>query len=184
VVPNSKTRIKNQIKALNDQILDIKVNSYVLDNGQDPAASSFSLITNPNLFKGMLKSEEIKGLFGNKKQVKFTTAEAVLSSFLHNFVLGHCDKSLLEDNSPLGGGVVGLLPSVNSDKTTVGVAKFDLNAEVREGSNVTYMDLKNPELIKQIQTEIGTFYTKMYDNVKRDFELVSTWIAKDKDIAA
>jgi hypothetical protein len=81
-------------------------------------------------------------LFNNKKQVKFTTAEAVTSSFLHNFVLGHCDLSVLEKNSEFGGGVVGLLPSVNSDKNTVGVGKFDLNATV-EGTNRSYISYNN-----------------------------------------
>ena len=93
------------------------------------------------MFKGVLKSEEIKGVFGNKKQVKFTTAEAVISSFLHNFVLGFCDKNVLEKNSELGGGVVGLLPSVNSDKTTVSIAKFDLNTLIDPYSDETYMDI-------------------------------------------
>jgi hypothetical protein len=128
-----------------------------------------SIITNPTLFKGVLKSEEIKGIYGNKKQVKFTTAEALMSSFLHNFVLGHCRKDDLPANSELGDGIVGLLPSVNSDKTTVSIAKFDLKALVRPGSNITYEMLKNPEIMELIREEIGNFYNTMYDNVKSDF---------------
>jgi hypothetical protein len=93
----------------------------------------------------MLKSEEIKGLYGNKKQIKFTTSEAVISSFLHNFVLGHCNKDVLDKNSELGGGVIGLLPSVNSDKTTVSIAKFNLNAKVGN-SQQTYLSLSNPDI--------------------------------------
>ena len=61
--------------------------------------------------------------------MKFTTAEAVISSFVHNFVLGHCKKGDIPGKSDLHDGVVGLLPSVNSDKTTVSFAEFDLNTE-------------------------------------------------------
>jgi hypothetical protein len=88
-------------------------------------------VTNPRLFRGITKSEEIKGLLGNKKQVKFTTAEAIMSSFIHNFVLGHCTKKQLAGKSELHDNIVGLLPSVNSDKTTVSFAKFDLNTSAK-----------------------------------------------------
>ena len=166
---------QNSIQILNDEIKRIEYDiqqlrdaSYLLDSTQNPAAANFALVRNTNLFKGIVKSEEIKGLFNNKKQVKFTTAEAVISSFLHNFVLGHCDLSVLEKNSEFGGGVVGLLPSVNSDKTTVGIGKFDLNAVV-EGTNRSYISYNNQELQALIGQEIGTFYITMYNNIKDDF---------------
>lgn len=104
--------------------------SYLLDTTQNPAAMDFDLINSPGLFLGVVKSEEIKGVTSNKKQVKFTTAEAVTSSFLHNFVLGHCVLPASEKNFEFGNNIVGLLPSVNSDKTTVSIAKFDLNTKV------------------------------------------------------
>ena len=74
------------------EIENFKREAYILDDTQQPAAAHFDLVTNPRLFRGITKSEEIKGLLGNKKQVKFTTAEAIMSSFIHNFVLGHCTK--------------------------------------------------------------------------------------------
>ena len=176
-----KEQLQDQIRALQDS-------TYVLDTDLNPAASSFSLVTNPQLFKGMLKSEEIKGAFGNKKQVKFTTAEAVISSFLHNFVLGHCDPSVLESNSELGDGIVGLLPSVNSDKTTVSIAKFDLNAYVNGVNGVRYRDLDGKSLMEVIRTEIGNFYDTMYNNVKADFtnlsQLTGVIINPDDNFAA
>jgi len=146
-----------------------------MDTTQNPAGSHFSLITNPHLFKGMIKSEEIKGVYGSKKQVKFTTAEAVISSFLHNFVLGHCNKDVLDKHSELGGGIVGLLPSVNSDKTTVSIAKFDLNAKIGN-SQMTYMQLDNPGIQALIMDEIGGFYTTMYNNIKEDFNLIANYV--------
>ena len=174
---------KKQIEAsklrLLTEISQLRNSTYTLDTTQNPAASHFDLITNPELFRGISKAEEIKGLFGNKKQVKFTTAEAVISSFLHNFVLGHCTNGL-EPNSELGNGVVGLLPSVNSDKTTVGIAKFDLNARVK-GSDRTYLSLSNPELITLVCHEIGKYYQTMYANVKDDFNKLTNWaVAKGK----
>lgn len=181
IKPNAarKKQIENTKLRLLTEISQLRESTYTLDTLQNPAAGHFDLITNPELFKGISKAEEIKGLYGNKKQVKFTTSEAVISSFLHNFVLGHCTSGL-EPNSELGNGVVGLLPSVNSDKTTVGIAKFDLNARVK-GSDRTYMSLSNPELITLICHEIGKYYKTMYDNIKDDFNQLTTWaVANNK----
>lgn len=176
LIPARKQELQNRIDQLNTELNQLISGSYLLDNGQTPAAANFSLIKNKGLFKGILKSEEIKGVFGNKKQVKFTTAEAVISSFLHNFVLGHCNKNVLEKNSELGGGIVGLLPSVNSDKTTVSIAKFDLNTLVDPHDDTTYMDLSNPEIVELIQQEIGDFYNSMYNNITQDFKLISNYV--------
>lgn len=172
------TSLENHINKLNSELQHLISTSYLVDNGQTPAASDFSIIRNKGLFKGVLKSEEIKGVFGNKKQVKFTTAEAVISSFLHNFVLGFCDKNVLEKNSELGGGVVGLLPSVNSDKTTVSIAKFDLNTLIDPYSDETYMDIvkDNSRIVELIQDELGDFYYGMYDNIKQDFNLIANYV--------
>jgi hypothetical protein len=56
-----------------------------------------------------------------------SVSEAFESSFLHNFILGFCDKSNLSKNSKFGDGVVGFLPSINSDKSLVGTMVLDLN---------------------------------------------------------
>lgn len=167
--------LKGRIQDTKNQIQAIRDTSYIMDTTQNPAGSHFSLITNPHLFKGMIKSEEIKGVYGSKKQVKFTTAEAVISSFLHNFVLGHCNRDVLDKHSELGGGIVGLLPSVNSDKTTVSIAKFDLNAKIGN-SQMTYMQLDNPGIQTLIMDEIGGFYTTMYNNIKEDFNLIADYV--------
>ena len=173
----AKINTENDIEELNNQLQTLKEQGCLLDTDLNPAAANFSLITNPNLFKGILKAEEIKGVFGNKKQVKFTTSEAVISSFLHNFILGHCDSSILDANSELGGGIVGLLPSVNSDKTTVGVAKFNLKAGKAGNTGKAYIDLTNDELIFQIQEELGGYFRTMYKNIKDDFSKLQEFAA-------
>ena len=165
-----------EIEKLRQDISDLKDSFQLLDTYLDPAALNFDIIQNSDLFKGMLKSEEIKGLYGNKKQIKFTTAEAVISSFLYNFVLGHCTEGL-EANSELGNGVVGLLPSVNSDKTTVSIAKFDLKAKVK-GSDRNYLNLTNPEIQNVIMEEFRTFYNTMYKNVLMDFSKLEEYARK------
>ena len=172
-----------QIQQKQAEIEEFKRSSCLLDTTQNPAASHFDVITKPGLFKGVIKSEEIKGLYGSKKQVKFTTSEAIMSSFIHNFVLGHCDKTTLGAKSEFGDGIVGLLPSVNSDKTTVSIAKFNLKTEVtitNGDKTVTksYMNLTNQELMSVIADQIGTFYNKLYDNVKEDFSKLLPTIAK------
>lgn len=178
VAGENTTALENHINKLNSELQHLINTSYLVDNDQIPAAGYFSIIRNKGLFKGVLKSEEIKGVFGNKKQVKFTTAEAVISSFLHNFVLGFCDKNVLEKNSELGGGVIGLLPSVNSDKTTVSIAKFDLNTLIDPNSDETYLDLvkDNSKIVELIQEEIGDFYYGMYENIQEDFNLIANYV--------
>jgi hypothetical protein len=47
--------------------------------------------------------------------------------------------------------VVGLLPSVNSDKTTVSIAQFDLNAFVR-GTSTRYSELEPDGIRSEIRT--------------------------------
>ena len=84
-------------------------------------------------------------------------------------MLGHCDPQVLDRNTEFGGGVVGLLPSVNSDKNTVSTAKFDLKAKVKNLPDRTYLSLTNPELQTVIRTEIGEFYRTMFNNIKDDF---------------
>jgi hypothetical protein len=82
---------------------------------------------------------------------------------------------MLDKNSKFGDGIVGLLPSVNSDKTTVGIALFNLKASI-DGTNQTYLSLKNPiEIQKLIRKELGTFYTTMYNNIKTDFNNLSSF---------
>ena len=178
---------RRAIRDKQEEIEAFKNTSCLLDTPQNPAASHFDIITKPGLFQGVVKSEEIKGLYGSKKQVKFTTAEAIMSSFIHNFVLGHCSKSTLESKSEFGDGIVGLLPSVNSDKTTVSIAKFNLKTKVtitKNGvtSEKTYMNLTNEELMLVIAEQIGNFYNKLYDNVKEDFaNLLPTIVAYNQE---
>lgn len=161
-------------------------NSYLLDDNKTPPAAHFSIIKNKDLFRGLLKAEEIKGFYNNKKQVDFTTAEAVTSSFLHNFVLGHCDKNLLENNSKLGDGIIGLLPSVNADKNSVGIAMFDLNSQVFKDNDqlwnllnykgfsrdILWKDLDNSQILTVLQTELSLYYTQMTNNIRKDFQLL------------
>lgn len=158
-----------RILSLKQQINDLQNTSYLFDTTLNPAANKFEIVKNPNLFKGMLKSEEIKGLTGTKKQVKFTVAEAITSSFLHNFVLGFCDKSAIGKYSEFEDGVIGLLPSVNSDKTTVSIAKFDLNQNAPI-YHKPYKDLKNDELLDVLMYQMNDYYTTMYNNIKFDFK--------------
>ena len=179
--------IDRQSKLIEQKLAEIerfKRDSYLLDSTQNPAASSFDIITKSGLFLGVVKSEEIKGVNSNKKQVKFTTSEAVISSFLHNFVLGHCTVPPTERRFEFGNNIVGLLPSVNSDKTTVSIAKFDLNTVVEFTDPTTgkrvqkkYVNLTGSELRLVIMDQIGAYYNTMYANIKEDFSKISTIVA-------
>ena len=178
--PEFKKRQQVLIDEKLAEIQRFKRDSYLVDSAQNPAASNFDIITKPGLFLGVVKSEEIKGVNSNKKQVKFTTSEAVISSFLHNFVLGHCQVPPTERDFEFGNNIVGLLPSVNSDKTTVSIAKFNLNTVVEftdpnTGKKVQkkYVNLTGPELRLVIMNQIGAYYDTMYSNIQDDFSKIS-----------
>jgi len=81
------------------------------------------------------------------------------SQIIYDFVGG-----LLPSDSNLNGnGHILLLPSVNSDKNTIGRIKINLNKEVTSftGERKRLRDLTNVELEHLISREIGNIYTKM-----------------------
>ena len=63
------------------------------------------------------------------------------ASFMYSFVGGLIKKTDVLGKEIIGNGKIGLLPSVNSDKNTMGEAIFDLNKTFNDGSGRTWRDL-------------------------------------------
>jgi hypothetical protein len=91
----------------------------------------------------------------------------------------------------IGNNVIGLLPSVNSDKNTIGRMILDLDQEcevsgintlTQLGRNKSWAELTVDELQQVIAIELGRSYQKAYDNVITDFRNLQKWLSEVKSI--
>lgn len=149
------------------------------------AASEFSLLQG-GLFKGCHTSKEYKSLAGNKPHTQFTVAESIQGNFLYDFVGGFMNVDNTSGKKIIGNNVIGLLPSVNSDKNTIGRMILDLDQEcnvpgistlTQLGRNKKWAELTIDELQQVIAIELGRSYQKAYDNVLADFKQLQDWLA-------
>ena len=155
----------------------------------DNAANGFSLIQS-NIFKGCYTSKEYKAMMGNKAHTQFTVAESIQGNFLYDFVGGFYSVDNTSGKKIIGNGVIGLLPSVNSDKNTIGRMLLDLSLEcgvdipsIRAlGRNKTWAELTVNELQQVIAKELGDYYNKAYENVVKDYQRLQDWLAQHKSI--
>ena len=74
-------------------------------------------------------------------------------------------NSIIMNGATIGNGVVALLPSVNSDKTTIGRILLDLNKKVKINDvEKSFKDLTEDELYEVTRTELYTAYKKNFDS--------------------
>ena len=77
---------------------------------------------------------------------------------------------LLTDNT------IALLPSVNSDKSTIGRIIIDALTTI---DGKTIKDMTVEDLHNVAMKELGTFYTKMKAKVNQDFDTISAFMGID-----
>lgn len=146
------------------------------------AAKDFSIIKS-DMFKGCFTTKDFKSALGNKEHTKFTVAESFLGNFLYDFVGGFLQVDNTSGKKIIGNGVVGLLPSVNSDKNTIGRMLIDLSQECNiegleeSGRSKKWAQLTTNELLQVMVKEIGGYYQNVYNNVVNDFKNLETWLA-------
>lgn len=154
------------------------------------AAQGFSLLQT-DLFKGCYTTKEYKSMVGNKQHTQFTVAESIQGNFLYDFVGGFISVDNTSGKKVIGNGTIGLLPSVNSDKNTIGRMILDLSQECKVegipsltqlGKNKTWAELTVNELQQIISKELGQSYNKAYENVLKDFAVLQNWLATNKNI--
>lgn len=143
------------------------------------AANGFSLLQS-DLFKGCYTTKEFKSPFGNKPHTKFTVAESIQGNFLYDFVAGFMKVDVTSGKKIIGNGTVGLLPSVNSDKNTIGRMILDLSKKHKSGKQ--WSELTVQELQQVIIEELGESYGVMYDNIRKDFNKLVTWLHDTQNI--
>lgn len=149
------------------------------------AASGFSLLK-PGFYTGFYTEKEYKG-DQNKARTEFTPAEAMHASFLYSFVGGLITKKDILGKEIIGNGNIGLLPSVNSDKNTMGEAIFNLNKNLRETGR-TWLDIiksTDPNDILLLENaiceELKEAYQISLNNIKSDFLELTSWLKEHKE---
>lgn len=135
---------------------------------KDSISNSFQLLTTPGLLEGIYTAKEF---YNPSDKSKATTAmnvnEMAYSQVVYDFIGGLMERS---DNNVVGNGHIMILPSVNSDKGTIGRLKIDLNTPVYlDGIQKPLKDFTSQELERLISQEFGEFYEEMY------YKIVSDW---------
>ena len=135
---------------------------------KDSISHSFQLLTTPGLLEGIYTAKEF---YNPSNKSKATTAmnvnEMAYSQVVYDFIGGLMERS---DNNVVGNGHIMILPSVNSDKGTIGRLKINLNTPVYlDGVQKPLKDFTSPELERLISQEFGEFYENMY------YKIVSDW---------
>lgn len=135
---------------------------------KDSISHSFQLLTTPGLLEGIYTAKEF---YNPSDKSKATTAmnvnEMAYSQVVYDFIGGLMERS---DNNVVGNGHIMILPSVNSDKGTIGRLKIDLNTPVYlDGIQKPLKDFTSSELERLISQEFGEFYENMY------YKVVSDW---------
>lgn len=135
---------------------------------KDSISNSFQLLTIPGLLEGIYTAKEF---YNPSDKSKATTAmnvnEMAYSQVVYDFIGGLMERS---DNNVVGNGHIMILPSVNSDKGTIGRLKIDLNTPVYlDGIQKPLKDFTSSELERLISQEFGEFYENMY------YKIVSDW---------
>ena len=140
------------------------------------ATNESILLTIPGLYEGVFTSKEYYSQDGKTKSfVDMSVDEMDYASLVYDFIGGIMPK---KDSQIVGNGHVMFLPSVNSDKGTIGRIKINLNKEVTiNGVTKTIAKLNSAELETLIAQEFGTIYTKMYKAITADWAILDAFIA-------
>ena len=166
------------------RLMNSKNSQWLLQNKQEGSAvKEFSLY---DLIEDIYVTVEKHDLSSTKPVNKFGVAEGIYSQFVLDFISGLVDHST--DRNVFGNGKVGVLGSVNSDKTTV--AKLVLNLSKQE---VTWRDaegkvkskkliqnnkinISNEEFVELINYELGNYYYKHMKNIQSDWVTLLTYL--------
>lgn len=140
------------------------------------ATNESILLTIPGLYEGVFTSKEFHNQVGdNKASTDMSVSEMSYAGIVQDFIGGLMQR---DDISVVGNGHVLFLPSVNSDKGTIGRLKIDLNKQVTiNGVTKSIRSLNSAELETLIASEFGKIYTKMYNAITADWAILDAFIA-------
>ena len=168
-LPSQYDMIKDYQNDLNsDQLLA----GFNPDTGEtDAYIFKYFSIFKDGMYLGHSTMKELRSPLGNKPLTQFTVAELMQATFLHTFVGGFTNDS----RKFFSGFKVGLLPSVNSDKNTIGQAIFDLKLTCDRFSKAYYM-LTPDEIATLISEELGDSYEMAMIAIQEDFDRLAQYV--------
>lgn len=152
---------------------------FELQERQPWSATKDSLIVSmPGLYEGVYTSKEFHDQSGNNKaNTAFSVSEMSYAGIVQDFIGGIIERS---DSKVVGNGHVLFLPSVNSDKGTIGRLKINLNKTVNiNGVQKAIKDLNSQELQQLISDELGTIYINMFNAVREDWNTLTDYIRQE-----
>ena len=129
------------------------------------------LLIIPGLFEGVYTTKEFYDQNGESKDLTdMNVSEMSYAAIVHDFIKAFITS---KDDELVGNGHALFLPSVNSDKKTIGRIRINLNKKITiNGALKAIKDLSSSELEQVISKEFGTLYTNMYNSIVDDwFEL-------------
>lgn len=147
----------------------------LMERLEGSATKECMLLSVPGLYEGVLTAKEYHSESGdNKVSTEMSVSEMAYSSIFSDFIGGLCNQ---DDNSIIGNGHVLFLPSVNSDKSTIGRLKINLNKEVTiNGITKSIKQLNSNELETIIASDLGNIYTNIYKSVTNDWKKLYSFI--------
>lgn len=147
------------------------------------------ILTVPGLYEGVYTAKEYyDDLEGSKSFVDMCVSELAYSSFVSDYIGGlierRTENGALDTNALVGNDRVMFLPSVNSDKNTIGRIVINLNKEIEapDGTRKSIRKFNHEELRWLIAKQFGTIYTRMYNSVKEDWDTVNNYIQNTLNI--
>lgn len=145
---------------------------------ENSITNQFLLLTNPDILEGIYTAKEFYDPSDKSKQTtKMNVNEMTYSQIVYDFIGGLITR---DDNNVVGNGHVLILPSVNSDKGTIGRLKTNLNPTVNiKGVQKQLKDCTPAELEELIAQEFGLFYEKMYTKITNDWKFLEDYIASN-----
>lgn len=121
------------------RLLGSFLEQWEIQNKQENSASrEFSLLN--GVLKDVVTSKEFKDAFmsTSKAHTEMNPQEMEQAGFLYDFIAGLIAP---QNGSPIGNGTVSIIPSVNSDKGTIGRLLLDLTKNAGPNEEVSFLDL-------------------------------------------
>lgn len=140
------------------------------------ATRSLMLLNVPGLYEGVYTAKEFYDQTGdNKESTAMSVSEMAYAGIVHDFIKGFIYQPDSQDL--VGNGHMLFLPSVNSDKGTIGRIRVNLNKTVDiNGQSKAIKDLDSNELEQIISKEFGTLYTNIYTAITNDWQVLDNYL--------
>ena len=140
------------------------------------ATRSLMLLNVPGLYEGVYTAKEFYDQTGdNKESTAMGVSEMAYAGIVHDFIKGFIYQQDSQDL--VGNGHMLFLPSVNSDKGTIGRIRVNLNKTVNiNGQSKAIKDLNANELEQVISKEFGTLYTNIYTAITNDWQVLDNYL--------